>query len=336
MSQEISLFNDYHTKENILSNHCGVILKMLFEKNPKAFEEAIATLTLQDFMISPSFRQQIKKLNSIPDILIEQKSFSIFFETKRFDWFYNGQIERHLNGFKKENDYNILFLISPDFDIDAPEEKFADQIKRAKEYFGIALCPITFEQFVEVLENIEMTEDFKVYLTEFRDFLERNNYLPTWKYLLDVVNCSSTIDEVHNNNVYMCPDSGGMYKHRRALFFGGYKRKNVKFIHEIKALVIVEKGGIDASVKWNNFNNDENYLIEEAKQKINLSDYRKNEIKERSIQVFLLQNPYEVNFRKCSIGGMFGSKKYFKNIAKIYDSKNSKELAEKLKNQTWE
>ena len=61
MGQEIGLFNDYHTKENILSNHCGVILKILYEENPKSFEEAIATLTSQDFIIIPSFKQQIKK-----------------------------------------------------------------------------------------------------------------------------------------------------------------------------------------------------------------------------------------------------------------------------------
>ena len=335
MGQEISLFNDYHSKENILSNHCGVILKMLYEENPKSFEEAIATLTSQDFMISPSFKQQIKKQDSVPDIVIEQKSFSIFFETKRFDWFYNDQIERHLNGFKKDNNYNILFLIT-NFDTDIPEEKFATQIKQAKETFDITLSPISFEQLVGVLENIDSSADFKIYLSEFRDFLERNNYLPTWKYLLDVVNCSNTIGEVHNHNVYMCPDTGGMYKHRRALYFGGYKSKNVKFIHEIKALVIVEKGGVDAFVKWKNFDNNDDVLISEAKDKINKSDYRKKEINERNIQVFLLQNPYEANFRKNSEGGLYGSKKYFKNIAKKYDANNSRELAERLNNMTWE
>jgi hypothetical protein len=335
MGQEISLFNDYHTKENILSNHCGVILKLLYVENPQSFEEAISILTSQDFLISPSFKQQIKEKESVPDIVIEQKSFSIYFETKRFDWFTSGQIERHLKGFKTENDYNILFLIS-NFEIDNLEERFASQIKEAKESFNINLSPISFEQFVGVIETVESTDDFKNYLSEFRDFLERNNYLPSWKYLLDVVNCSGTIAEVHNHNVYMCPDSGGMYKHRRAKYFGGYKWKNVKFIHEIKALVIVEKGGEDAYVKWNNFNLDATELISEAKEKIKLLEHRKKEIKERNIQVFLLQNPYEANFRKTSEGGLYGSKKYFRNYARKYDAKNSKELADKLKTETWE
>ncbi len=307
-----------------------MIIKLLYEENPKSFEEAISILTSQDFLISPSFKQQIKKQESIPDIVIEQKSFSIYFETKLFDWFYAGQIERHLKSFKKENDYNILFLLT-NFDIDNPEEKFARHIRTARESFDITLSPISFEQYVGVLENVESTEDFKMYLNEFRDFLERNNYLPTWKYLLDVVNCSSSIGEVHDHNVYMCPDSGGMYQHHRAMYFGGYKGKNVKYIHEIKALVIVEKGGKEAYVKWNNFDQDEQQLIREAKSKIDLSEYRQKEIQERNIQVFLLQNPYEANFRKVSEGGLYGSKKYFRNIARKFNAKNSRELAENLK-----
>ncbi len=298
MGQDISLFNDYHTKENILSNHCGVILKLLYEENPRSFEEVISTLTSQDFMISPSFNQQIKKKESTPDIVIEQKSFSIFFETKTFDWFYDNQIERHLKGFKKDTTYNILFLLT-NFEIDNPEDKFEQQIIESQSKFGITLCPISFEKLVGVLETVETTDSYKKYLEEFRGFLERNNYLPTWRYMLDIVNCASTINEVHEHDVYMCPNTGGKYKHRRALFFGGYKSKNVKFIHEIKALVVIEQGGKIGRVTWKNVNDiEDKVLVKEAKQKIDLFDYRKSEIQERDLQVFLLQNPAEVNFRK--------------------------------------
>lgn len=336
MGQEISLFNDYRTRENILSNHCGVVLKLLYEENPRSFEEAISNLTSQDFMISPSFKQQIKKNDSTPDIVIEQKSFTIFFETKTFDWFYKNQIDRHLKGFKKDTTYNILFLLS-NFEIDNPEEKFESQISEAYNRHGITLCPISFETLIGVLETVETTENFKAFLDEFRGFLERNNYLPTWKYMLDIVNCANTIHEVHNHDVYMCPDTGGKFKHRRALFFGGYKSKNVKLIHEIKALVSIEQGGRTGRVVWKNFNDLENEdLIQEAQSKLNLFDYRKSEIQERDLQVFLLQNPVEANFRKSSDGGLYSSKKYLRFIAKEHDANNSMELAQKLAGKTWE
>jgi hypothetical protein len=335
MGKEISLFNDYHTKENILSNHCGVILKLLYEENPKSFEEVISTLTSQDFIINPSFEQQVRKASSIPDIVIEQKSFSIYFENKTTDWFYSEQIDRHLSSFIKDNDYNILFLLS-NFEIDDLQERFKNQIDKAKKEYQITLCPISFEQLIGVLLNVESSDEFKIFLNEFRDFLERNNYLPTWKYLLDVVNCSGTINEVHEDDVYICPDTGGMYKHQRAFYFGGYKNKNVKYIHEIKALVVVEQGGNDAFIKWKNIEIDDSLIIEEAKSKIKLFDYRITEVNEQKVQVFLLQNKEEVNFRKISNGGLYGSKKYFRDIARKYKATNSKELAKKLKNITWE
>lgn len=336
MGQDISLFNDYHTKENILSNHCGVILKLLYEENPRSFEEVISTLTSQDFMISPSFKQQIKKKDSIPDIVIEQKSFAIFFETKKFDWFHDNQIERHLKGFKRDTNFNILFLLT-NFEGDNPEDKFETQIKEALDKFNITLCPVSFEKLLGVLEVVVATESFKNYLEEFRGFLERNNYLPAWKYMLDIVNCAGTIHEVHHHNVYMCPDTGGKYRHRRALYFGGYKSKNIKYIHEIKALVVIEKGGVTGRVTWKNIAdlNDED-LIDEAKDKIERFDYRKEEIKERDLQVFLLHNAAEVNFRKSSDGGLYSSKKYVRNIARQNNANTAFELAESLKGQTWE
>ena len=335
MAREIKLFNDYHTKENILSNHCGVILKMLFEENPKSFEEVITNLASVDFSVTPSFQQQIKKKSSYPDIVIEQPSFSIFFETKRLDWFYDDQIERHLSGFEKNKDYNILFLLS-NFENENLEDQFAHQIKTAREKLNIILSPISFEQLIGVLENTEHSEIFHEYLLEFRDFLERNNYLPSWKYMLDVVNCASTIHEVHEHNFYMCPDTGGKYKHQRALFFGGYKNKNVKFIHEIKALVVIEEGGKTGFVKWKNFDIPDKKLIKEAIEKVSIFDYRQREIATKNLQVFLLQNPHLANFEKSSDGGLYSSKKYFRYVARQFSAENSEQLANSLNGKTWE
>lgn len=336
MRNNISLFNDYHVKENILSNHCGVILKLLYEENPRSFEEVIATLSGQDFMISPAFKQQIKRKESVPDIVIEQKSFTIFFETKRFDWFYENQIDRHLKGFNKGTDFNILFLLS-NFEEDNPEDHFEATIRNAQENYQITLCPISFEKFLGVIENVEASLGFKKYVEEFGDFLDRNNYLPSWKYYLNIVNCAGTIHEIHKYNVYMCPNTGGKYRHRRAMFFGGYKSKNVRFIHEIKALVVIERGGLAGRVAWkNDILEEDKELIQEAKSRIELFDYRKREILERDIQVFLLQNPHEVNYRKSSDGGLYSSKKYINHVVKESKAENSTQLANFLKNKSWE
>ena len=336
MGREISLFSDYHAKENSLTNHCGLILKLLYEENPKSFEAVISSLSSMDFIISPTFEQQTKKRNSVPDLVIEQKSFSIFFETKRTDWFYSDQIFRHANGIEKNADYKILFLLS-NFETDNPEEKYLEQIKTAKEQ-GVSLIPISFEDLVGTLEEVPSSETYKKLLAEFRSYLDRNNYLSSWKYLFEIVNCASTLHEVHEQNVFMCPSTGGVYSHKRAKYFGGYKWKNVKFIHEIKAVVVIERNFDKEFVQWNNSNAPDKELIEEAKSKISLWDYRREEIKNNGIQVFLLENPAEVNFKKVSKGGLYGNKKYFWNLAKELNAANSQELAEKIieEKKVWE
>ena len=253
MGREISLFADYHQKENSLTNYCGLLMKMLYEDSPKKFEELLATLLKTDtnIIVGPTFTQQTKTVKSIPDLAITQKSFSVFFETKTTDWFYEDQINRHIAGFNQTADDKILFLLS-NFENDNLEEQFDKQIKEAKKH-KIILQPITFEDFVGSLEQVCNSEYLRSLLDEFKLYLDRNNYLPKWKYLLDVVSCSGTLEEIEQG-VYMCPDTGGAYSHRRAKYFGPYSNKKVSDIFEISAIVVIEKNLGDAKIKWRNKN----------------------------------------------------------------------------------
>lgn len=332
MGREISLFADYHQKENSLTNYCGLLMKMLYEDSPRKFEELLATLLKTDtnIIVGPTFTQQTKTVKSIPDLAITQKSFSVFFETKTTDWFYEDQINRHIAGFNQTADDKILFLLS-NFENDNLEEQFDEQIKKAKEH-KIILQPITFEDFVGSLEQVCNSEYLRSLLDEFKLYLDRNNYLPKWKYLLDVVNCSGTLEEIEQG-VYMCPDTGGAYSHRRAKYFGPYSNKKVSDIFEISAIVVIEKNLGDAKIKWRNKNIKNETLIEKAKQKLQNWQWRIDENKSVPLQVFLLENRQKTNFIKETSGGMLQSKKYFWDIAT--DCKNSQELAEKLRDKNW-
>lgn len=332
MGREISLFADYHQKENSLTNYCGLLMKMLYEDSPRKFEELLATLLKTDtnIIVGPSFTQQTKKENSIPDLAITQKSFSVFFETKTTDWFYEDQINRHIAGFNQTADDKILFLLS-NFENDNLEEQFEKQIEEAKKN-KIILQPITFEDFVGSLEQVCNSDYLKSLLDEFKLYLDRNNYLPKWKYLLDVVSCSGTLKEIEQG-VYMCPDTGGAYSHRRAKYFGAYSSKKVSNIFEITAIVVIDKNLGDAKIKWRNKEIKKETLIEQARQKLQNWQWRIDENKSVPLQVFLLDNRQETNFLKETSGGMLQSKKYFWDIA--IDCKNSQELAEKLRDKDW-
>jgi len=340
MPKPISLFNEYHGKENTISNYTGLILKLLYEENPASFEQLLFSLipsSIDNFSIIPDFYQQTKKGDSIPDIVIEQKSFSLYIETKNFDWFYDSQIDKHLESLKSINsDFKILLLLSSDFKISNSESQFKKQISQAFEDHHVVLSPITFETLANSLSEVDSSDSFKKTVAQYDNYLDRNSLLPNWEYLLDVVNCTTTIQEIENHNYYMCPDRGRGYSHRRAKYFGPYKNKKVTSIYEIKALVVIEKNLQSGEVRWNNINTDSKELIAEAMEKIANSEFRKNENSKHSLQVFLLQNRAETNFIKESSGGLYGSKIYFRNIAKKHNAKNSQELADALNNKTWE
>ncbi|HET53628.1 MAG TPA: hypothetical protein ENN33_00245 [Ignavibacteria bacterium] len=332
MGREISLFADYHQKENSLTNYCGLLMKMLYEDSPRKFEELLATLLKTDtnIIVGPTFTQQTKTVKSIPDLAITQKSFSVFFETKTTDWFYEDQINRHIAGFNQTADDKILFLLS-NFENDNLEEQFDKEIKEAKKH-KIILQPLTFEDFVGSLEQVCNSEYLRNLLDEFKLYLDRNGRLPKWKYLLDVVSCSGTLAEIEQG-VYMCPDTGGAYSHRRAKYFGPYSAKKVADIFEINAIVVIEKNLSDAKIKWKNKNIKDETLIEQARQKLQNWQWRIDENKSVPLQVFLLDNRQETNFVKETSGGMLQSKKYFWDIPT--DCKNSQELAEKLRDKNW-
>lgn len=332
MGREISLFADYHQKENSLTNYCGLLMKMLYEDSPRKFEELLATLLKTDtnIIVGPTFTQQTKTVKSIPDLAITQKSFSVFFETKTTDVFDEDQINRHIAGFNQTADDKILFLLS-NFENDNLEEQFDKEIKEAKKH-KIILQPLTFEDFVGSLEQVCNSEYLRNLLDEFKLYLDRNGRLPKWKYLLDVVSCSGTLAEI-KQGIYMCPDTGGAYSHRRAKYFGPYSSKKVADIFEINAIVVIEKNLGEAKIKWNNKNIKDENLIEQAKQKLQNWQWRIDENKSVPLQVFLLENRQETNFVKETSGGMLQSKKYFWDIAT--DCKNSQELADKLRDKNW-
>ncbi len=311
------------------------MLKMLYQENPQSFDEVISNLASDNSLlqIGPIFEQQTKSKKSIPDLIIKQQGFSIYFETKIDDWFYSSQIKKHIEGLRSDKHTDSVVFLLGNIDPDSVEKRLQDTIDYGKNN-NVIVQAISFEDFVSAFENVSMSEGLKMVFIEFQDYLDKTNLFPKWKYLLDVVNCASFVNEVRDDDVYMCPDTGGAYKHRRAKFFGPYKNKKVAEIRFIRAVVSISINQEDSNIKWNNSEENEEDLKALAISKIQGKEWRVRENSKKPYQVFILGEPYSTNFYKLSKGGLQGSKKYFKEIAK--DCENPKELAMKLNNQSWE
>ncbi len=203
-----------------------------------------------------------------------------------------------------------------------------DFISEKKEQ-GIFVVELTFENLITALHVVCKTPSLICFLDEFEDYLNRNNLLPIWKHTLDVVNCVGTKTEVEENSVYMCPNTGGQYNHRRAMYFGAYWDKAVNYIFTIDAIIDVEKGTKKQVIRWKN---SDVHLENELKRRVNeaINKFRNKEIIRNGILVFLLGERKKVSFKKDSRGGLYGSKIYFK-----IQSNSLEELAKELDGKGW-
>lgn len=327
MGKDISLFSGYSQKENRTTNYCLLMLKQLYEESPKHLADALENMGCIGMggNVGVQFRQQERRGRSIPDGLIWQSAFSIFVETKNSDWFYWNQINKHVRGLRKEKGLKVLIALANMEEKD--EIKFEEfQIRISEKYNEeIRFLPLSFEKFIEAIEEIDLPPRLKLVVEEFRSYLDTQNLLPTWTRRLDVVNCVTTMHEVESG-VYLCPATSGSYWHSRAKFFGPYRRKTVDRISEILGMVDVI-GQNEVIVHYDNGLVPEGELKDRAVEFV--ERFRSNDRNE-GVRVILLGEPHPTMFLKDTKGGMLGTKRFFE-----VGEGTAGEIAEALDGKSW-
>jgi hypothetical protein len=329
MSRNIRLFPTYSQKENQTTNHCLLILKMLYEENPKFLSDVLSVLLGENFAgtVGVQFAQQRRGKDSVPDGEITQKSFSIFIETKLASDFGKEQLLAHLETLKEKQGQRVLLALG-NFEQDIPSHPDFPEIESTAKGNDVYFAAISFEQFFQGIQQPSLSKNLVDAISDFGEYLDENSLLPSWKYRLDVVNCKGSFDSVLQHKIYTCPAQGGSYNHRRSLYFGTYRNKCVEQISQIEAVIDLESED-EATIVWRNDSRTEKDLVEvaiERRQQIGDSWY--------PVRIFLLGDMYHTNFVKASSGGMFVSKQYF-DIAKLKVS-SAEDLAVKLTGKTWE
>ena len=330
MGTRISLFSGYSQKENRTTNYCMLMLKMLYEENPKYLSSVMSSLISEEVgdYVGVKFYQQTKKDGSIPDGFISQKPFAIYIETKTFDWFYDDQLKRHLEALNQEGPGLKVLIALGNFEMDL-KERFPriQQVCRTEYQGAIAFAGVTFEDFLGAIKQIEyLPKNLADAVSDFQDYLNEENLLPAWEGYIDVVNCVGLPEDVLQGNVYMCPATGGSYNHSRCKYFGMYRYKKVEKVAVIEAVVDVESE-TEARIKWKNVKKpDEALKVLAIEKVINLRG-------EYPTRIFLLGDLFDTEFIKDTKGGMMGSKQYF-DISSL-GAKDASELATALKGRTW-
>lgn len=330
MSKPISLFSGYSQKENRVTNYVLLILRILYEESPNYLSEVLNELLPDDVsnIVGVSFNQQVKKLSSIPDGVISQKALSIYVETKNYDWFYDSQLEKHLEALNKEDSGAKVLIVLGNFEADI-ESRF-DSIRTAnKEKYSNSIYfeAVTFENFLNALNALTLSKILQDAVTELEYFFDEQNLLPKRKGLLDVVNCSGSYNELTEHGVYLCPTRGAAYSHKRCKYFGAYRKKEVTLVADIRAVIDIELDG-ENHIAWCNVDTSPDLLVKEASELVeNLRP------ESRSTRVFLLGERYNTKFIKDTRGGMQQSKLYF-NVSSL-ETEDANQLASMLENKNW-
>ena len=329
MSGNITLFSGYNQKENRTTNYCLLMLKMLYEENPKFLSEVISSLTDEQVgdYVGVKFTQQQKRGLAIPDGLIRQKPFTLYIETKQYDWFYDEQLERHLDELNKEEGLKILIALGNFEYLSETRFKKIDEICKNIYRNSIVFAAVAFEDFVAAIQAIQLSKNVADAVTDFKGYLDEQGLLPTWQNYLDVVNCATMAYEIREGNAYICPAQGGSYNHSRCKYFGMYREKRVECIALIRAVVDV-LSDTTANLRWKNTEETDAELTQSAKSI--LQQFRPGDYPHR---VFVLDKVHETHFVKDTKGGMFGSKQYF-DISSL-GVKSAEELAKALEGKTW-
>lgn len=331
MGRPVTLFSGYSQKENRVTNYSLLMLRMLYEENPKYLGEVLAALVSEDISnhVGVSFHQQERHGSGIPDGLITQKAITVYIETKNWDWFYDKQLETHLAALNDEAQGLKVLLALGNFETNQLNRFDSIRSLCASKYSRtIFFQSAGFEDFLAKLKIPGLPKNLSDAVAEFEYFLNEENLLPSWKDRLDVINCAAIPEDILNGGVYMCPAEGGAYSHRRARYFGMYRNKRVDHLAEIEAVVDVDLDANTTEMNWNNGHKTDGELIKSAKQKV-------KELRPDSgpTRVFLLGRIHSTDFQKDSSGGMQSSKRYF-DVAHL-GAKSAAELADLLRGKQW-
>lgn len=330
MSRSVSLFSGYSQKENRVTNYALLVLKMLYEENPKYLGEVLAALLGEDVSdhVGVSFHQQVRRVESVPDGLIVQRPLTVYIETKNYDWFRDEQLENHLTALDRECVGLKVLLAMGNLESSATDQFAAVRSICEKKYKGsILFRAVTFEDLLGAVAVQGLPKNLADAISDFKNFLNEEDLLPSWRERLDVVNCAGIPEDVTRGGVYMCPATGGAYSHDRCRFFGMYRNKRVELIAEIEAVVDVDLEA-EATLLWKNVDKPKPECLAQARRTV-----QKLRPDEGVVRVFLLGELFATNFRKDSPGGMQASKRYF-NIAAV-QAKTASELARLLNGHQW-
>jgi hypothetical protein len=302
---------------------------MLYEENPKFLSEVLNSLIDESIggTVGVKFIQQKKAGKGIPDGQISQEAFTVRIETKNGSNFDIQQLKKHYEALRTQPGTKVLLALGNHDSQDTPVFTEIQELCQKDVLNFVTFVAVSFEDFLQAIQLDYLPKNLADAVTDLAAYCDEENLLPSWKRLLDVVNCAQSFNTISLHHVYMCPAEIGHYNHKRSQYFGMYRNKCVEKVGVIEAVVDLESDQ-ESTLKWNNSAKPKADLINQAKKKKDCWQFVNY-----PMRIFLLSDLSNTNFMKDTPGGMFGVKKYF-DVSSL-GANSATELAEKLRGKTW-
>ncbi len=338
---DLHYFQRYSKEENVVTNNTLLLFSRLYTHSVLYFEAFLADLLDAGApAVGVRFTQQDASTGkSVPDGVLEQRSFKVVLETKLKTVRDTGQLRWHLEGFGKE-ERQVLLVLTPM----EPEDTFRRELETVvtahNQQHGLRVEPVftTFRQIIHSYRGALAAHDteMRYVLDDYEDFcatFKKGELLPRDEYTMRAVPCGKTFGDNIRLKLYYQPVTKPSRKHR---YLGIYNDKRVRYVGRVQKVVAADLVGTGLKSEDASLEREEENRIKEAIERA--SDIPGYDIA-TGHKFYLVESLQETSFGKVSPGGL-RDQRYFDLADELeLDDRTPlppiEEIAERLKGRTW-
>lgn len=327
---KIHYFQRYSTKENSVTNNTLQLLARVYSYSPSQASKLLTNITGESIEIGIEINQQVREQTSVPDGTIIQRSFKVLIESKVASGVDNNQLLRHASSFQNESQ-KVLLLLTKLKIKQEQEEKIKKML--ADCHAGIIFKNVTFEELCVAIDGLfkEFEPEMQALTEDFIEYCNDSDLFDQSKYLMRISPCGVSVDINRKYGIYFHPSDRGYTNHS---FVGIYEGKRVQFIWAIDSIFDVKYNGEKletTAVGGRDTNEYDSKIIRIIKDAKEICGYEIGQ----GHRFFCGKEVFETDYQKISSGGIQGAR-YVNLKDKIGEFSNLKDIAEKLKQVSWE
>jgi len=334
----INFFQKYSQGENTVTNNVLLMLSMVYEINPRYYEEYINSLIEENeyYQVIPVFSQQFNNGgNGFIDGHIKLMASTIIIETKLSGLEWIQKLLKYTDSFSNEES-KVLFHLSsiryPESDINLIKRELAKSEVTKK----VKFVSISYKDLVVQLDLLRNLYPYEIQLQkifqQFDQYTHEMNLIPEERHILRAMACGQSFDLNIKHKFYFDLASRG---YRNFDYIGIYSNKSVRYIGEVENMIVAD---YDVDTKVLDIYESTSEVTDN--QKSRLIDAIEDSVQagwntDDSHRFFLLKNFENTNFVKVSSGGIMRSRYFYLEDEPGIKVESTKQIAKALLSQTW-